>query len=177
MVPLGTTVSGSALSGGIDDTDYYAIDLPKAGRVGLNFKFPAGLGTGPTYTVSIYNANGTNLYNFDLDGSAADGTWLASQGTFLPAGRAYIKIYGYSGGWASWGKTYTLNTTLTAGTVELEPNSSTSAATVVPLGATISGSTLSGSFDDTDYYAIDLPKAGRVGLNFKFPAGLGTGPP
>ena len=97
VVPLGTTVSGSALSGSIDDTDYYAIDLPKAGQVGLNFKFPAGLGTGPTYTVSIYNANGTDLYNFDLDGSAADGTWLASQGTFLPAGRAYIRSTANSG--------------------------------------------------------------------------------
>ncbi|WP_456509189.1 hypothetical protein [Arthrobacter sp. TE12231] len=174
VVPLGTTISGSTLSADFSDTDYYAVDLPKAGRVGLNFKFPAGLGTGSTYTVSIYNANGTNLYSFDLDGSAADGSWLASQGTFLPAGRAYIKIYGYSGD-ASWGKTYTLNTTLTAGTVELEPNNSTAAATVVPLGTTISGSTLSADFSDTDYYAVDLPKAGRVGLNFKFPAGLGTG--
>ena len=102
-------------------TDYYAVDLPKAGRVGLNFKFPAGLGTGFTYTLNIYGANGTNLYSFDLDGSAADGSWLAGQGTFLPAGRAYIRIYGYDSA-ASWGKTYTLNTTLSAGTVELEPN-------------------------------------------------------
>ncbi|KNH15216.1 hypothetical protein ACU18_17755, partial [Arthrobacter sp. ZBG10] len=86
-------------------------------------------------------------------------TWLASQGTFLPAGRAYIKIYGYSGN-ASWGKTYTLNTTLAAGTVELEPNTSTSTATVVPLATTISGSTLSANSSDTDYYAVDLPKAG-----------------
>ena len=174
VVPLGATVSGSTLSGRFEDADYYAIDLPKAGRVGLNFKFPAGLGTGSLYTLRIYNANGTELYAFSLDGSAADGSWLASQGTFLPAGRAYIYLYGTSSQ-ASWGKTYTLNTTLSAGTVELEPNSSTAAATVVPLGATVSGSTLSGRFEDADYYAIDLPKAGRAGLNFKFPAGLGTG--
>ncbi|MGY3319436.1 hypothetical protein [Arthrobacter sp. TE12232] len=175
VVPLGTTISGSTLSAISYDTDYYAVDLPKAGRLGLNFKFPAGLGTGPTYTLSIYNANGTNLYSFDLDGSAADGSWLAGQGTFLPAGRAYIRIDGYNS-WASWGKTYTLNSTLSAGTVELEPNSSTANATVVPLGTTISGSTLSAISYDTDYYAVDLPKAGRLGLNFKFPAGLGTGP-
>ena len=174
VVPLGTTISGSTLSANFSDADYYAIDLPKAGRVGLNFKFPAGLGTGSTYTLSILNANGTTLYTFNLSGSDADGTWLASQGTFLPAGRAYIDIYGTNSR-ASWGKTYTLNTTLTAGTVELEPNTSTAAATVVPLGTTISGSTLSANFSDADYYAIDLPKAGRVGLNFKFPAGLGTG--
>ncbi|PVZ55756.1 hypothetical protein C9424_13210, partial [Arthrobacter sp. H-02-3] len=174
VVPLGSMVSGSTLSGLSYDTDYYAIDLPKAGRVGLNFKFPAGLGTGSAYTLSIYNASGTNLYSFDLDAAAGNGTWLAGQGTFLPAGRAYIRIDGYDS-WAGWGKTYTLNTTLTAGTVELEPNGSTAAATVVPLGATVSGSTLSGLSYDTDYYAIDLPKAGRVGLNFKFPAGLGTG--
>src|SRR6478752_631656 len=69
VVPLGTTISGSILSGSSADTDYYAVDLPKAGRAGLNFKFPAGLGTGSTYTLSIYNANGTNLYSFNLDGS------------------------------------------------------------------------------------------------------------
>ena len=108
MAPLGTTVSGSTLSGSFDDTDYYAIDLPKAGRVGLNFKFPAGLGTGSTYTLSIYNANGTNLYTFNLNGADADGSWLAGQRMNLPAGRAYIEIYGNSTR-ASWGKTYTLN--------------------------------------------------------------------
>ncbi|WP_432244929.1 hypothetical protein ACRB8A_14430 [Arthrobacter sp. G.S.26] len=174
VVPLATTISGSTLSANSSDTDYYAVDLPKAGRAGLNFKFPTGLGAGSAYTLSILNANGTTLYNFDLTGNNADGTWLASQGTFLPAGRAYIKIYGYSGN-ASWGKTYTLNTTLAAGTVELEPNTSTSTATVVPLATTISGSTLSANSSDTDYYAVDLPKAGRAGLNFKFPTGLGAG--
>ena len=174
VVPLGSTVSGSALSAGSEDYDYYAVDLPKAGRVGLNFKFPVGLGAGFTYRVNIYGANGTNLYSFDLDGSHADGSWLAGQGTFLPAGRAYIRIYGYDGA-ASWGKTYTLNTTLSAGTVELEPNDSTATATVVPLGSTVSGSALSAGSEDYDYYAVDLPKAGRVGLNFKFPVGLGAG--
>jgi hypothetical protein len=109
VVPLGTTISGSTLSAGYSDTDYYAIDLPKAGLVGLNFKFPAGLGTGPTHTLGIYNASGTSLYNFNLDGAAADGSWLAGQQINLPVGRAYIKIYGGSTQ-ASWGKTYTLNT-------------------------------------------------------------------
>ncbi|MET4134208.1 hypothetical protein ABIC21_000397, partial [Pseudarthrobacter sp. PvP090] len=134
----------------------------------------AGLGSGSAYTLSILSASGTSLYSFNLSGAAADGSWLAGQGTFLPAGRAYIKIYGYSGN-ASWGKTYTLNTALSAGTVELESNGTTASATVVPLGTTISGSALSASSSDTDYYAVDVPKAGRVGLNFKFPAGLGSG--
>ncbi|MET4137496.1 hypothetical protein, partial [Pseudarthrobacter sp. PvP090] len=62
-----------------------------------------------------------------------------------------------------------------AATAETEPNSSMATATVVPLGTTISGSALSASSSDTDYYAVDVPKAGRVGLNFKFPAGLGSG--
>jgi hypothetical protein len=109
VVPLGTTISGSTLSADSSDTDHYAIDLPKAGRVGLNFKFPAGLGAGPTYTLGIYNASGTILYNFDLDGSDANGSGLAGQQINLPVGRAYIRIQGYSSQ-ASWGKTYTLNT-------------------------------------------------------------------
>ncbi|PVZ54249.1 hypothetical protein C9424_15745, partial [Arthrobacter sp. H-02-3] len=71
-------------------------------------KFPAGLGTGSAYTLSIYNASGTNLYSFDLDAAAGNGTWLAGQQINLPAGRAYIRIDGYDS-WAAWGKTYTLN--------------------------------------------------------------------
>ncbi|WP_217501043.1 hypothetical protein, partial [Arthrobacter sp. C9C5] len=61
-----------------------------------------------------------------------------------------------------------------AATAETEPNNTTAAATVVPLGTTVSGSALSASSYDTDYYAVDLPRAGRVRLDFKFPAGLGT---
>ncbi|MHA7219821.1 hypothetical protein ACX80L_13130, partial [Arthrobacter sp. MDT1-48-3] len=162
-MPLATTVSGSTLSANTSDTDYYAVDLAQAGRVGLNFKFPAGLGTGRLYTLSILNANGASLYNFDLTGADSDGIRLAAQGTFLPAGRTYIKVYGERLQ-ASWGKTYTLNTTLSAAPVELEPNSTTSAATVVPLATTVSGSTLSANTSDTDYYAVDLAQAGRVGL-------------
>ncbi|MHA7219822.1 carboxypeptidase regulatory-like domain-containing protein, partial [Arthrobacter sp. MDT1-48-3] len=69
------------------------------------------LGTGRLYTLSILNANGASLYNFDLTGADSDGIRLAAQQINLPVGRSYIKVYGERLQ-ASWGKTYTLNTAM-----------------------------------------------------------------
>ena len=171
----GDTVSGSALSsawGG--DDDYYAIDLPKAGRLTLNLKFPANLGTTRAYDVRVYNASGKQLYDWTINADEYDGKWLAGQGSFTDSGRIYVRIYG-SNSWVTWGKTYTLNATLTPGTVETEPNNDTSTADALATGSTVSGSALGSAWGgDDDYYAIDLPKAGRLTLNLKFPANLGT---
>ena len=174
VVNIGDTVSASASSSSSTDYDYYAVDLPSPGRVALNLKFPSNLGAGYVYNVDVYNSVGDQLYHFDITGDRYNGSWLAAQGTFAPAGRLYVSIYGKSS-WASWGKTYTLTPGFTAGRVEQELNYNRSRATVTPVGSTISGSSLSHWSDDTDYYAIDLPKAGRLALNLKFPSNLGAG--
>ncbi len=173
-IAIGTTVSGSSLIDDYWDHDYYAIDLPKAGRVTLNLKFPANLGTGRAYWVHVYNSSGNKLYQFDVQSNDSDGRKLAAIGTFAPAGRLYVDIEGYHRD-ATWGKTYTLNVGFAAGNVEEEFNDSTRDANPIAIGTTVSGSSLIDDYWDHDYYAIDLPKAGRVTLNLKFPANLGTG--
>ncbi len=167
------TISGSSLVDDYWDHDYYGIDLPKAGRVTLNLKFPANLGTGRAYWVHVYNSAGNKLYRFDVQANDSDGRKLAAMGTFAPAGRLYIDIEGYHRD-VTWGKTYTLNVGFAAGNVEEEFNDSTRSANPIAIGTTVSGSSLGDDYWDHDYYAIDLPKAGRVTLNLKFPANLGT---
>ncbi len=174
VLAAGDTLTGSSFSTSAQDYDYFAVDLPKAGRLKLTFKFPANLGTGTAYAVSIYNTSGKSLYHFLLKGEHANGTWLADQGTFAPAGRLYIRIHGYSS-WPTWGKTYTLNAALTPGNVETESNDSTSTADTLSLGTTISGSSLSTSAQDNDYYAVTVPKKQKVRIGLSFPAKLGTG--
>jgi hypothetical protein len=174
VVAVGTSVSGSTHGSGYGDNDYFAVDVPKPGRVKLGLTFPADLGTGVAYDVDVYNAGGGHLYDFSVGGGAWDGSWLAAQGVFLPAGRSYVRIYGGDSR-ASWGKVYTLTVGWTAGTVELEPNDSTAVATVLALGSTVSGSTLGAGYGDNDYFAVDVPKPGRVKLGLTFPADLGTG--
>ena len=173
LLAIGDTVSGSSLINSSWDHDYYAIDLPKAGRVILNLKFPANLGTDRAYLVHVYNNSGDKLYQFDVQANDSDGRKLAAMGTFAPAGRLYVDIEGYHRN-ATWGETYTLNVGLAAGNVEEEFNNSTRTANSLTVGTTVSGSSLINSSWDHDYYAIDLPKAGRVTLNLKFPANLGT---
>ena len=173
-LPLGTAFSGSTLSDNYDDTDYYAVNVPTTGRLKIDLRFPSNLGTSDAYSVYVIDSGGNTRYSFDVQANQGSGTALASQGIYMPKGTAYIKIYG-DNDWPTWGKTYTLNVTQIAGNAETESNDSTETPTRLPLGTAFSGSTLSDNYDDTDYYAVDMPAAGRIELDFRFPANLGTG--
>jgi len=174
VVAVGSTVSGSTLLSGSTDGDYFAVDLPSAGRVSLDLRFPSDLGAGDVYDVDVYDASGSQLYHFDVTGNRSDGSWLRSFSTFAPEGRLYVRIYGTSN-WASWGKTYTLTPGFAAGNVETEFNSSRATADVVAVGSTVSGSTLLSGSTDGDYFAIDVTTARRLSLLLTFPSDLGAG--
>ena len=82
--------------------------MPLAGRVSLNLKFPANLGTGSAYWVTVYDAQGNFLDFYQVDAPASSGSWLAGQAITLPKGKSYIEISGdYD--YPTWGKTYTIN--------------------------------------------------------------------
>lgn len=174
VIAPNATVSGSTHSSSYSDSDFYAVDLPSAGRVRLNLTFPSDLGTGKAYEVHVYDSTGDQLYSFTVEGGDWNGSGLAAQGVFLRAGRAYVQVYGHKD-YRSWGETYSLNVGWAAGRVELEPNASTSAATPLVLGATVSGSALNDSYSDSDFYAVTLAQASAVSLAFAFPSGLGSG--
>ncbi|NQX11205.1 S-layer homology domain-containing protein [Microbacteriaceae bacterium VKM Ac-2855] len=174
VLTLGSTVTASSLTTTNGDEDYFAYDAPADGRITVDLDFPAGLGTARGYDVDIYDSSGANLYSFSIDANQNDGTDLAAQGTYLPAGRFYVRIYGYIA-WSTWGQSYTLTTTHTPGLVETETNNSTARADVLPLGSTVTASSLTTTNGDEDYFAYDAPTAGPVTLKLTFPSGLGTG--
>jgi hypothetical protein len=169
-LPLGTTIKGSALTDSNADYDYYQLDLPSRSRVNLKLTFPAGL-PGDTYAVTVYDADGDRQYEFPLVGSDHGGTWTARYATYLPAGSAYVRIYGYKT-WASWGKEYQLTVTATPGTVESPSNDSLSSADTLPLGTTIKGSSLTDSSSDYDYYHFTFASQTRVGARLVSAPGL-----
>lgn len=54
------------------DTDYYRINLPKAGRVMLQFTFPTSV-SGDAGDIRVENSNGDAYNSFELTGSDANG--------------------------------------------------------------------------------------------------------
>ena len=108
VVPLATTITGSSLIAGGTDYDYYAFSNAAPATASLSIKFPSTLGAGTAYTVMVLNSSGTKLYEFSLDASRWDGTWLAAQKLSLPAGTTYLRVNAYSSS-PSWGMAYTLN--------------------------------------------------------------------
>lgn len=181
-VSLGDTVFGSSstpdCNNNFEDCDYFAYAIPRSGLASLKFTFPAGLGTGSSYDVSIFGASGNYLAGFHLTGADHDGSRISTQAIALPAGEIYVLVEGWSR-WASWGKQYQLTLGVVPLRVEEEPNNVTSAATVVPLGVPVVGSSLTpdcnNNFEDCDYFAFDIQKSGSYPINFTFSSGLGTG--
>ncbi len=160
-LPLGDTLQGSSASGGWGDDDYFRIEVPSDGRLTVNFTFPSNLGTGTAYKLYIYDANGNEVYDFNVGGASWDGSYIKNFGTFTRAGTWYIKIYG-ADDYASWGKTYNLTVNHKSGLVETEFNNSTATADSLALDKTIQGSSASGGWGDDDYFRIEVPSDGRL---------------
>lgn len=170
VLPLDTTIHGSMLyvSG---DSDWYAVDIPQAGRATIDLRFPTGLTAGDAYDVMLFGAGaGGGSDGWTVDTTQADGAFLRGQATFVSPGRHYLIIEGDANR-PTWGKEYTLSVSLTPGFVETEQNYVFSEADALPLGKTISGSALDG-VADMDYFAIDMPKIGAAQIDFTFAAGL-----
>ncbi|MDF1487419.1 Ig-like domain-containing protein [Tessaracoccus caeni] len=167
VLPLGSTMQGSMQGTSNWDYDHYAVDIPAAGRTTIDLRFPE-LTSSAAYGLLILDDKGRTVQAFDLTSGHRDGAWLRSQALFLPKGTFYLRLSG-SKSWDSWGKQYSLTVTHAPGDVELEPNGSSQLATTLPLGTTIAGSMLINSTWDYDYYAIDVPAAGRTTIDLRFP--------
>ncbi|MFT3876584.1 MAG: S-layer homology domain-containing protein [Propioniciclava sp.] len=171
LLPIGATLKGAILGprNMAGDTDYYALDIPAASRVTFDLRFPAV--SGRVYDVSVLDASGALIYDWDLTGEHANGAMLRDQVAFLPAGRHYVKIVGLKTS-PIWSKQYTLTVTAAPGAVETELNDTVQTADPLALGVTIRGAILKGwSLPyDPDYYAVDLPVASRVAFDLRFPA-------
>ncbi|MBK7819834.1 MAG: hypothetical protein IPJ61_01845 [Tessaracoccus sp.] len=167
-LPLGDTMQGTTeMANSRWDDDYYAITIPAAGRTTIDLRF-ARTTSSTAYNLYLYNDKGGTVLSFTLTSGDGDGSWLRGREIFLPPGTFYLNLRG-SSDWDSWGKPYGLRVTHTPGDVELEPNDSIRLATELPLGKTITGSALSNSRWDDDYFGISIPAAGRVTLDLRFP--------
>ncbi len=187
-LPLGTVIQGTTSTKQVEhcctyweDDDYYAIDLPSNGRIKLTLTFPTIYGDGDAYDVYVLDASSQEVTEYDLDVTESNGSWLSKQALYLPKGRSFIEIVGYSTD-DTWGKTYKLRADFTPGLVETEPNGSIASADTLPLGRTISGTATTFEdehcctyWEDDDYYAIDLPSNGRIKLTLTFPTIYGDG--
>lgn len=107
-LPMGTTVLGSALSGGSGDTDYYSFEVPRAGRVAVNLTFPKMYGDEDAYQFAVLDRYGQTEAHFIIDAGYWDGRWLSSQSIILPKGTYLIELYGFFS-YPTWGKTYQLS--------------------------------------------------------------------
>lgn len=160
------------------DEDFFVVDVAKAGRLTLDFRFPQILGTDTVYGLRIYGADGEAMYAFDVKGTETGGARVRGQSTFVPTGVIFVEVRAWEDGVAG-GKSYTLQLTVAPGDVETESNDTTATADPLALGVGVSGSVLGASIytntRDIDVYAITVPKNGRLDLDFRFPSGLGTG--
>lgn len=189
-IPLGTTVNArfgpkGDCDNGFYDCDTYRINAPSAGRLVLDLRFASTLGTTASVNVQVLNAAGTRTHNLDV--SASDFTGAKLRQTFLSvaAGTSYIMIksrvssFGATPVWKD--QPYTLNATVQAGAVEIEPNSKTSQATPLTLGTRITGASLSPDcnnlFYDCDYYRLSIPERASLTVDFRASCALATSRP
>jgi len=175
VLPLGDTMRGTSMSSGARDADYFRISVPAAGRLTLDLQFTAGLPGQYAYRVEIRQLGARDPdVRWSVETADASGAHLRDQAVFLAAGE-YAIVVESSPELSTWGTPYTLTATSTPGTVETESNGSRSAADALPLGASISGSTLRAVGVDEDWYVFDIPHDARAVVDLRFIAGLGGG--
>ncbi|MGM7666712.1 S-layer homology domain-containing protein [Microbacterium sp. A93] len=170
-LPLGDTMTGSMDSTVWYEYDFFGVTLPQAGLTRIDFQFPAGLTSAQVYGLTVYDSGGGVIHSYDVVASDSNGARLKALDMYLPAGRFSIRISGQNT-WDSWGKDYSLTVTHTPGAVETESNDTRALADALPLGATYSGSMLSNSWYEYDFYGVNLPSDGRMVVDVGFPAGL-----
>ena len=188
-LPLGTQVNAkfgpSADCDNFSDCDVFRITAPSAGRLTLDLRFASTLGTNAALLVTVTNAAGTVTHKAEL--SSADYSGAKLRNTFLSvsAGVSYItvkarvKSFGATPVWRN--QPYTLVAQVAPALVELEPNSSTSRATPLPLGRTLTGATLtpdcSNNFSDCDFYRVTVPSRTSMTVDFRASCKIGTARP
>jgi cell wall-associated protease len=156
------TLNNQTVSGFIswnDDSDFYKIVLSKAGRITVNLESYI-----EDVYLDLYDANGEKVwYTQDIYTGSPSNPKKWTDWEDLEPGTYYIKISKYND---RTGK-YNLKVNYTAaGNNEKEPNNGTEEAQQL----TLNNQTVSGFIswnDDSDFYKIVLPKAGRIIINLE----------
>lgn len=154
-LPFDTQVSGNITDS--DDEHIYKVTLNQAGRITINLESYI-----EDVYLDLYDANGEEVWYTEhiYTGSPSNPKkWSGWED--LEAGTYYIKI---SKAYGNTGK-YNLKVNYTAANNnEKEPNNGTEEAQLL----TLNNQTINGFIswnDDSDFYKIVLPKAGRITIN------------
>ena len=120
FITAGKTIHGSSDS--YYNPDFFVMNTPQAGTGQIQFTFPNRL-SGKTYLLNIYDAGGTEIDEFELFGSDADGRALAQRSIRFPKGQIFVEVRGYE---PAKGQPYalTLGMKVTASTPTISGNTS-----------------------------------------------------
>ena len=159
-IPLNQAQTGK-LSSSSNTNDWHKVTLPSAGK--LRIVFGGDYATSGRWEVSLYDSDKNRLSYEDHDADSTKDGDVCAIG--LSAGTYYIEVDGWS---QVRGLNYHFTPEFTASSAwEAELNDTIVTATPAQLGAKAYGN-LQGRYygSDTDWYKIDLPHAGTIGLLF-----------
>jgi hypothetical protein len=169
-INVGDTVNGSSSS--ISDLDFYKFTTSAAGRLTINLTFPSTLTSTYAWNLALCKAtatacdylstNSSRVFRQSVEKTHYNGSPMKDYYIALPAGTWVIGLDPYVT------STYSLGIAFTPGTVEIEDNNAQGTATNLTLGQTISGSIVSGTSDDTDYYKFSVGSTGQLNLSFTY---------
>ncbi|MBQ8926647.1 MAG: hypothetical protein IJ055_00040 [Oscillospiraceae bacterium] len=164
-LPLDAAVKGRI--GSSTDKDVYKLTIDQTSRVDLSFNLESTTGSSRYWTVTLTDAEGTQVDTFEVYSNAAQ--TVSTLG--LKPGDYYVTVEkgvnGYSDIW------YTLTATADPDTPwEGEPNNIADTATPLPLNGRINGRTKTTT--DSDYYSFTLEEDAAFDLSFDIGASLGS---
>lgn len=114
VLELGATISGSTFDAdcGIDDCDFFRLQIPNPSRLSVDFKYSCELGTGRLWTVATFDNAGRRLTRTELSGADCTGEDLRAVPVVAPPGNVYVLVEGYASGVVR-GQEYKLTVTRT----------------------------------------------------------------
>ncbi len=176
VLPFGTVVTGSLFDRRNDPQDYYAVALPEAGALRVEFLHDviAGSESAAVYQFSVLDKDGKQVSAGTSRGGdpSVRTPWLG-----LAAGTYYILVQGagidinpgtgITAGTAAYENIYRIKAEFTAGSWETEPNNSMAAANPLAHGTVINGCLTDMIQDPQDYYAVTLASPGALYVEFQ----------
>ncbi|MEI7671631.1 MAG: pre-peptidase C-terminal domain-containing protein, partial [Deltaproteobacteria bacterium] len=141
-----------------EDVDLYKIYVDRPGNLSVRL---AAVPDGMKGRVEFYNEKGDYLWR--ADGAINSGDWIDYR-FFADQGWYYAKIYDQNG--QGYSGTYAVFFDLLAAQDRYEPNNSFSQATQITIDSLVTDGFI-GKEGDLDWYQINLPQKGRLGLSLK----------
>lgn len=167
-IEVNQSVMGNTEQGNWDETDYYKFTTSRNGYVTVNFRNPLQRNSDGYWNVWLYNSNYKEIAYAKIYGNKTSTNMVT---TGLPTGTYYIKITSTGYSEAASKDIYTLTANFHASEYwEKEFNDEFVSATSINVNTFYYGTTRKGSWDESDYYMVNIPSNGVLTVNFKNPS-------